>query len=339
MLEYAHDFPLGLMRPLAQGDSDVFRLFPDSASAAARQIDLIFIGLIIMALLFIVFLFGMMAFFLVRYRAGSKAPRSSVIRKTWRYEITWTAAATVIAIILFVWAAKVYFSLHSPPPDAQTYYVVGRQWMWEIQHPSGRRELNALHIPLGQPVKLVLTSEDVIHSFFVPAFRMKQDAVPGRYTTAWFMPTKPGVYHLFCAEYCGSDHARMTGQIFVLRHDEYEQWLQQTPVPPTAQPLVATGQMSFQVLGCNQCHLPDNDSLAPYLEDLYGRTVTVQDGSTLVADEQYIRESIIDPAAKVVRGYQPIMPTYKGMLDERQLAQLVAAVRGLTREQPLESAP
>lgn len=317
---------------LAPGQID---LFPDAASEGAAGIDNVFLALTAVSFLFVIALFGLMAVFLVRYRAGSRADRSNPIQKTWKYEITWSAALAIIWLGVFIWAAVVYFDRNRPPEDAITYNVLGRQWMWEIHHPSGQRELNTLHVPVGETIRLVLTSEDVIHSFYVPAFRVKQDAVPGRYTTAWFTATDPGVYHLFCAEYCGVDHARMIGRVYVMRPHNYEQWLQQErEEAPTTQPLEDAGRVSFERLGCNQCHQTDTDAIAPYLEGLYGSEVTLQDGSTVIADEQYIRESILDPAAKVVRGYQPIMPTYEGMLDEQQIAQLVAAVRALADEEP-----
>jgi cytochrome c oxidase subunit 2 len=238
---------------------------------------------------------------------------------------------------VFVAASILYYRANSPPSDAATYHVVGKQWMWEIRHPDGRREINELHIPIGEPIKLVLSSEDVIHSFYVPAFRAKQDAVPGRYTSMWFTPTRAGEYFLFCAEFCGTQHSRMTGVIHVMKPQAYAQWQRRHPKPPTAQPLQQTGELAFRTLGCNQCHLPTTNAIAPYLEGLYGRTVTLRDGTAIIADEQYIRESILDPAAKVVRGYQPIMPTYAGMLSERQIAEVVAAVRGLADSKPTES--
>lgn len=318
---------------LAQGPGrEGIQLFPETAARGAESIDGVFWALTAMSLVFMVALFGLMALFLIRYRAGSPANRRGQIRNTTRFELTWIVAIAVVWAGLFVWASVVYFNSNAPPQEAATYHVIGRQWMWEAQHPNGRRELNTLHVPVDRPVKLVLSSEDVIHSFYVPAFRMKQDAVPGRYTTAWFTPTEPGVYHLFCAEYCGSDHARMTGQIFVMRQAAYERWLEEHPPTPTVQPMEDAGRTSFQELGCSQCHRPETDAIAPYLEGLFGRERTLRDGSTVTADEQYIRESIINPAAKVVRGYQPIMPTYKGMLNEQQINQLVTAIRGLGSE-------
>jgi len=238
---------------------------------------------------------------------------------------------------VFLWAGVVYFNRNAPPEDAETYHVIGRQWMWEIQHPTGRRELNELHVPVGRQIKVVLSSEDVIHSFYIPAFRTKQDAVPGRYTTAWFTPTKPGRYHLFCAEYCGADHARMIGEVVVMKPNDYEEWLEENPPAPTVQPMEDAGRTSFRELGCAQCHRPETEAIAPSLEGLYGKERTLRDGSTVIADEQYIRESILDPSARVVRGYQPIMPTYKGMLDERELSQLVTAIRALGEEERAEA--
>ena len=304
-------------------------MFGQPASDQARMTDIIFMSLLGMSLVVVLFIFGLMLRFIVRYRAGSRSDRTGPVAKTWKFEVAWLAGSIVVALVLFVWAAWQYYGMAKPPVDATTYYVTGRQWMWEVQHPSGVRELNGLHLPVGQPVRLVVTSEDVVHSFYVPAFHIKRDAVPGRYNVTWFRPTKVGRFHLFCAEYCGADHSRMTGWVTVMEPEAYAAWLAGQPDAPTAQPMEQTGLASFRKLGCNQCHKPDTERIAPRLEGLFGKTVTLRNGQTVRADEQYIRESIIEPAAKVVKGYQPIMPTYKGLLDAQQLQQLVAAVRGL----------
>ena len=314
-----------------------FPLFPEAAAEGASRVDMVFFVLFAMSAVLVIAVFGLILFFMFRYRAGTNADRSHQIRNTLPYEITWTTATFVLLMVLFAWAAGVYYRGQKPPQGATTYHVLGKQWMWEIQHPNGRRELNEMHVPIGEPVKLVLASEDVIHSFYVPAFRIKQDAVPGMYTTVWFTPSKPGAYQLFCAEYCGTNHSRMTGTIYVMKSAQYEEWLHELPEVPASLPMEEKGRASFRRLGCRQCHKPDTAALAPMLEGLFGTEVTLRDGSTVVADEQYIRESIIDPAAKVVRGYQAIMPTYKGVIDEHQLSMLIAAVRGLGDQFPAQS--
>ncbi len=313
-----------------------FPLFPPEASTEAPKVDILFFALIAISLFFLIFIHAMLIYFAIHYRAGSKADRTDRLKKSWKVELTWIAGATVIGLGLFIWGAKLYFDLSKPPPGAATYYVVGKQWMWEIEHPDGRREIDELHVPIGEPIRFVITSEDVIHSFFVPAFRIKQDAVPGRYTSTWVQPTRLGAYHLFCAQYCGVDHARMTGTVYVMSRPDYEMWLRGEPRAPTAQPLHPNGETTFRELGCNQCHRPDNAELAPSLEGLYGSRVQLSDGTTVIADEQYIRESILDPAAKIVAGYPAVMPTYKGLLNEEQIELLVEAVKALRADRPVK---
>lgn len=316
-----------------------FALMPVQASAGARWVDWVYYGLIAVSSTITLLVMVLLLSFAIRYRAGAIVDRSNPIRRTLSYEIVWVSVLFVIALGLFGWAAWAYVDISRPPVNAATYYVLGRQWMWEIQHPDGRRELNQFHIPVNQPVKLVLTSEDVIHSFYIPAFRMKMDAVPGRYTTTWFLPTVPGTYHLFCAEYCGADHARMRGVVTVMSPRDYAEWRINTPVAPTAQPLEPTERASFTKLGCDRCHRPESQALAPRLEGLYGRVTQLADGSTVIADEAYIRESILNPSAKIVRGYMPIMPTYQGQLSEQQVRLLVEAVKALASSEQQTEPP
>jgi cytochrome c oxidase subunit 2 len=235
---------------------------------------------------------------------------------------------------MFVWGAKVFFQMNRPPDDAMTVSVVGKRWMWKLQHPTGQREINELHVPLGRAVKLVITSEDTIHSFFVPAFRIKKDAVPGRYNTAWFRATKTGSYHLFCAEYCGTEHSKMIGKVVVLEPEAYQTWL--AGGPPAESPLVA-GEKLFTELNCVTCHRPDHAGRGPVLQGIFGRPVKLASGDTVVADEAYVRESIVNPAARVVAGYQPVMPTYQGQVSEEQLIALVTYIESL--QVPTEGAP
>jgi cytochrome c oxidase subunit 2 len=215
-----------------------------------------------------------------------------------------------------------------------TVSVVGKRWMWKLQHPTGQREINELHVPVGRAVKLVITSEDAIHSFFVPAFRIKKDAVPGRYNVAWFRATKTGTYHLFCAEYCGTEHSKMIGKVVVLEPGEYQTWLAGGPPPESP---VAAGEKLFTELNCVTCHRPDSAGRGPVLEGIFGRQVRLASGDTVVADEAYVRESIVNPAARVVAGYQPVMPTFQGLVSEEQLIALVAYIESL--QVPAEAAP
>jgi cytochrome c oxidase subunit 2 len=228
----------------------------------------------------------------------------------------------------FVWGAKIFFRMNRPPDDALQVYVVGKQWMWKLQHADGQREINELHVPLGRPVQLTMTFEDVIHSFFVPAFRMKKDVVPGRYSVAWFQATKTGDYHLFCTQYCGTNHARMIGWIHVMEPIAYQNWIS---AGGGSESLASAGAKLFQQHACNSCHRPDSLARGPNLEGLFGKPVKLSDGRTVIADESYIRESILTPSAKIVEGFQPIMPTFQGLIDEEGILQLVAYIKSLSQ--------
>jgi cytochrome c oxidase subunit II len=268
---------------------------------------------------------------MVRYRRRSVDEVGLPERAPNWLEIGWSVIPLVISLAMFAWGARVFYDIYRAPTTAVEYWAVGKQWMWKFQHPDGHREINALHVPLGVPVRLHIQSEDVIHSVFIPAFRVKQDAVPGRETSVWFQATKPGVYHLFCAEYCGGEHSRMIGSIIALEPEQYEVWL---AGGPAGKSMVASGADLFQSLACYTCHRPSQGAAAaaaraPRLEGLYGNQVRLIDGRTLAADDNYLRESILNPAAKVVAGWQPIMPTYQGQVTEEQLAQLIAYVRSL----------
>jgi cytochrome c oxidase subunit 2 len=213
-----------------------------------------------------------------------------------------------------------------PPSETTDIYVVGKQWMWKFQHLDGQREINELHVPVGRAIRLIMTSEDVIHDVFVPAFRVKADVIPGRYTNIWFQPTKPGRYHLFCAEYCGTKHSGMIGEVVVMDATEYQAWL--SGGGPEGS-LAEGGAKLFASLACNTCHRPDAQGRGPVLEGLFGRTVTLQSGETATVDEAYVRESILNPSAKVAAGFQPIMPTFQGLVTEEQLLELIEYVKSL----------
>jgi cytochrome c oxidase subunit 2 len=231
--------------------------------------------------------------------------------------------------VFFVWGATVYFGAYRAPDDATVIYVVGKQWMWKVQHSEGQREINELHVPAGRPFKLLLTSEDVIHSFFVPDFRIHMDVLPGRYTSTWFQATRPGTYHLFCSQYCGTNHAGMIGTVTVMEPVEYQDWLRLRAEGSLAQ----EGRKTFLKYRCLSCHSADQNARAPVLEELFGRPVHLTDGRTVSADEAYIRESIYNPAAKIVAGYQNIMPTFEGQVSEEEIIQLIAFIQSLQRGQ------
>ncbi|MDQ6801498.1 MAG: cytochrome c oxidase subunit II, partial [Acidobacteriota bacterium] len=277
--------------------------------------------------------FAGMVYFAIRYRNGSKSDRSNRVHNSMPIEIGWTIATTLIFLALFAAGLTTYYEDFRPPAGAMEIYVIGRQWMWKAQHPDGRREINELHLPVGQSVRLTMTSEDVIHDFFIPAFRIKRDVLPGRYTEMWFRPTRTGTYHLFCSQYCGAFHAGMVGNIIVLEAPQYQQWLSSS----ASEPMARTGADLFHSHACDTCHHPGGDG--PLLSGLPGRLVHLSDGTTIVADDTYIRESILTPATKIVAGYQPRMPTYQGQLSEAEIAALIAYIKSLGIEEQERSRP
>ncbi len=291
-------------------------LFPQAASEIARQVDHLFFfalgGAVFFSLLIAVLIFALG----IRYRRRSPSevgsPPAPHSRATTALEATWIAIPLLLLSILFVWGARVYFAIVRPPAGAAELSVVGKQWMWKIQHPEGNREINELHVPVGRPIRLTLTSEDVIHSFFLPEFRIKTDVLPGRYSTLWFQADRIGTYHLFCAQYCGAEHSRMTGRVVVMEPHDYQAWL--------------AGERRK---ACITCHRTDTAARAPILAGLYGRHVALESGRSVLADDGYLRESIMNPQAKIVTGYQPIMPTFQGQLSEEEVLQLIAYVKTL----------
>lgn len=304
---------------------------PEQASSIASTLDTFIFSLVGISAFFATIVAILIVYFGVKYRWGAKdVDRTNPMTENSKLEFGWSFVPLVISLTVFVWSAKVYFEIYTPPPDTLNISVIGKQWMWKVQHPDGRREVNELHVPVNRPVKLTMTSQDVIHSFFVPAFRIKQDALPGRFTTMWFEATKTGEYHLFCAEYCGTEHSLMKGRVVVMEPAEYETWLREGN-PPTLTGAVATsGQAIFQQQGCATCHrLDGGNGLGPDLRSVYGSTVTLEFGDPVVADEEYLRESIVNPQAKIVAGFPELMPTYQDQLSEEELLQLVDYIKSL----------
>lgn len=302
---------------------------PEAASSFARDVDALTFYLVAMGTFFTLIIAAMVLYFSVKYRRRSADEVGSGFDNSLLLEVAWTAAPLIIVLFTFVWGTKVFFRLNRPPAGAVEYYVTGKQWMWKTQHPTGQREINELHLPIGQAVKLLMTSEDVLHSFFVPAFRTKMDVIPGRYTTLWFTPTKTGRFHLFCTEYCGAEHSRMIGWVTVMELEEYQAWLQGGAAPASP---AAAGEQLFAQLACNTCHKEAPDARGPALHGVFGTQVSLASGATVTADEDYLRESILDPAAKVVVGYQPIMPSFQGQVSEEGLMQLISYIKGLSGE-------
>ena len=303
-----------------------FPLFPERASSLASGVDGLYFFLVGVTAFFSIAIAGAIFVFAIRYRRRQADERPGEIHGSLLLELAWSIIPFCIVMVVFVWGAMLFFSANRAPDDSIEVHVVGKRWMWKLQHMTGQREINELHVPVGRPVKLTLTSEDVIHSFFVPAFRLKKDAVPGRYNMAWFRATKTGTYHLFCAEYCGTEHSRMIGQIVVMEPDEYQTWLQGGPAAVSP---AAAGQKLFTELNCVTCHRSDSQGRGPVLDGVAGSSVRLQSGEVVTADEAYLRESIVSPSAKIVEGYQPIMPTYQGQVSEEALFQLIAYIQTL----------
>ncbi len=301
-------------------------LFPERASTMAGRVDALYFFLVGISVFFSLLIAGLIVFYAVKYRRRSPDEIGANIHGSLVLEVAWSVIPLLITMVIFVWGASVFFAMARPPDETLNIYVVGKQWMWKFQHLDGQREINELHVPLGRPVKLTMTSEDVIHDFFVPAFRVKADVLPGRYTTLWFEPTVPGRYHLFCAEYCGTKHSGMIGQVVVMEPSEYQTWLSGGASEGS---LASAGAKLFADLACNTCHRPDAQGRGPVLEGLFGGTVALQNGETVAVDEAYVRESILTPSAKITAGFQPIMPTFQGLVTEEQLLELVEYIKSL----------
>lgn len=304
--------------------------WPRSAALSAHIIDTINIAEFALIGLILLFVFGMMLVFCVRYREGSVAPRADPRAKSWRFEIGWTSATLAAFFVLFIFGAHAYLYLYEPPAHSDLeLYVVGKQWMWEIQHPGGQREIDAMHIPMGRTVRVVLASEDVIHSFFIPAFRLKHDVVPGQFETFWFEATRLGNYRLECSEFCGTEHAHMTGLVTVMAPVAYAHWLADQGV---SQSLAEQGSVLARRYGCTGCHSSASTIHAPSFAGLYGSVVHLSDGRAMRADERYIRDCILIPQTQRVAGYPPVMPSFAGQLSEEDLMRLLAYIQSAPRE-------
>ncbi len=305
-------------------------LFPDQASTMATQVDGLFFFLVGVSVFFATLIFIVIIVFAVKYRRRSEDERPQEVHSDLRLEILWTVIPLGFTLVMFFLGAKLFFIINDPPANSLEINVVAKQWMWKVQHPDGQLEIDELHIPVGRPVKLTMTSQDVIHDFFVPAFRVKKDVLPGRYTTVWFEATAAGEYHLFCSQYCGTQHSGMIGRIVVMPVTEYQAWLSGGA---TGVSMATAGERLFQRLGCNTCHLESGAGRGPSLAGLFGKTVKLAGGNSVIADETYIRESIVNPQAKIVAGYEPIMPVFKGLISEDGILQILAYLKTLKREE------
>jgi cytochrome c oxidase subunit 2 len=306
-----------------------FPIFPAAASTTAVATDRLYFFLLAFSACIIALIFVPLIFFLFKYRRGKVTSRDEPHLPTMKIEIAWTVIPVFLVTGMFAWAAEIFFEEEVPPANALEINVVGKQWMWKLQHSEGNREINELHVPVNRAVKLTLASEDVIHSFFIPAFRIKQDVVPGRFTTEWFQPTRLGVYRFYCSEYCGADHSKMAGNVFVLSPPAYAAWLAHDSPHET---LARAGENLFRELGCSGCHVGSAAIHAPSLSGLYGKLVPLSDGTFVRADDKYLRDSILQPAAQIVAGYQPLMPTYTGHISEEELLHLIAYIKSIGQD-------
>src|SRR5580692_11857203 len=305
---------------------------PEQASTIAKSVDYLYYFLTAITLFFTAVIFLVIFYFMIKYRRRSPDERPKAIEGSFPLEVLWTAIPTMLVALIFVWGSVLYFRNSEPPRGSMEIFVTGKQWMWKVEHPEGQREINELHVPLGRPVKLTMTSEDVIHDFFVPAFRVKKDVLPGRYTSLWFEATKVGTFHLFCAQYCGAFHAGMIGSIIVQEPDEYERWLAGgTP----GESMEQAGAKVFQSSGCPTCHVANGSGLGPSFLGVYGNPVKLTSGQTVTADDAFIRECILTPAARRVAGFSPIMPSFQGQMTEEQLNNVIAYIRALGKATPM----
>ena len=300
-------------------------LFPDQASTLAPQVDNLYFFLLAVTSSFAILVVILVVFFAVKYRDDSGLKVGSPITGSVPLEIGWSLIPFAISMVIFVYATVVYFNIVRPPAETLEIYSTGKRWMWRFQHIDGQSEINDLHVPRGRPIRVTFTSEDVLHSLYIPAFRVKADAIPGRYSSIWFTPTQTGTFHLFCAEYCGTKHSGMIGSVTVMDPNDYQAWL----AGSAGLPMVARGEQLFQQLACGSCHLADGTGRGPSLAGRFGRQVQLTSGTSVMADDSYIRESILTPHAKVTAGYQATMPTYQGQVNEEGVMSLIEYIKSL----------
>jgi cytochrome c oxidase subunit II len=303
---------------------------PPAASSIAEDVDKLYLVLSGITAFFTALIFSIIFVFMVKYRRRKDEETPVSTHTPLVVELTWTIIPSLICAVLFVWAAALYVRNGRPPESSTQVFVIGKQWMWHLQHPEGPREINELHVPVGVPIKLTMTSQDVIHDFYIPAFRVKKDVLPGRFTELWFQATETGTYHLFCAQYCGTNHSEMIGWVYVMTPTDYANWL---AGGERAESLAQLGERLFSQYGCDNCHVPEGNGRAPSLVGVYGKPEKLQDGQTRVVDESLIQQAILTPNSVRLPNYQPVMPTYQGQIDSEQILQLIAYVKSLGSEE------
>jgi cytochrome c oxidase subunit 2 len=305
-----------------------FALFPPEASKIAPQMDALYFFITLVSLIGLTLVVLLVTSFSILYRK-ERHPKAVQIEGSTLLEATWTIIPLGLFLVMFVWGSLIYFRVYTPPANAMNIYVVGKQWMWKAEHPGGQHEINSLHVPVGRAVQLTLISQDVFHSFSIPAFRVKREAIPGRYTTVWFEATTPGTYHLFCTQYCGTNHSAMIGDVVVMTPDDFKKWLDSST---SGNSLAQNGERLFASLSCNACHNTRPDARGPSLANVYGSKLPLAGGGTALADDAYLRESILNPSQHVTQGYAPIMPTYQGQISEDGVIALVEFIKNLNSD-------
>jgi len=302
-----------------------FAIIPPEASTIAPRMDALLVFMTLVSIIGLTIVALLVTTFSVLYRKD-RNPQATQIEGSTLLEATWTIIPLGLFLIMFVWGSVLYFRIFTPPANAMNIYVVGKQWMWKAEHPGGQHEINSLHVPTGQPVQLTLISQDVFHSFSIPAFRVKREAIPGRYTTVWFEATKTGTYHLFCTQYCGTAHSAMIGEVVVQTPEDYKAWLASST---SGISLAQNGERLFSSLSCGACHNGQPDARGPNLANVYGSRLTLTTGQPVLVDEAYLRQAILNPSAHITQGFAPIMPTYQGQISEEGLISLVEYIKGL----------
>jgi len=312
-----------------------FPLFPEQASSVAPLVDGLYLFLVVVTGAVSLLIWLVIFYFAIKYRRRPDNELAQEQEPPAILEMTWTVVPLIVFIGIFVAGAWVFLRMQVVPRNALEVYATGRQWMWKFQHPTGQREINELHVPVGRAVKITMASEDVIHSLWFPVFRVKADVLPNRYRTMWFEATKTGRFHIFCAEYCGTSHSGMIGSVIVMEPTDYQRWL----AGGTEGSLASQGEKLFQKYACNTCHMDNGTGRGPMLAGAYGKTRPLADGSNVVIDDNYIRESILHPQAKIAAGFQPVMPTFQGQVSEEDLIRLLAYVKSLPAPQTAGATP
>jgi cytochrome c oxidase subunit II len=309
-----------------------FALFPPEASKIAPEMDALFFFMVLVSLIGLTLVVLLLVSFSLLYNK-KRHPVAVQIEGSTLLEATWTIIPLGLFLIMFVWGALLYFRIYTPPANAMNIYVVGKQWMWKAEHPGGQHEINSLHIPINQPVQLTIISQDVFHSFSIPAFRVKREAIPGRYSTMWFEANQVGTYHLFCTQYCGTNHSQMIGDVVVMTPDDFKQWLAGST---SGNSLAQNGERLFSSLSCTACHNTRPDARGPNLAGVYGSHLTLTSGQTITVDDEYLRSAILNPSQHITQGYAPIMPTYQGQISEDGVIALVEYLRNLNTDYRLQ---